>query len=693
MPADEFHAFPQSLRRFFKRENADSLRPDSIKERGENFFRRDFVQSGARIRHQRTDPHAPFRFNRFAVRIPMHTKIFGNEFGKKLLDVGERNRRGGKNDLSVSFAFHRRQGEELIGTERIGFAQFCSSAVRERIVARTRRAGARNPVRICERNCDAGGFRINRFLPDSGGGCGLAEGIAQTVQNPRIAGIFPLQCAQAKAEVYSIRIAERVALSEESGKSACRAAESRAFRTENGVSEAGMNGKGEHCGALFRNRAGLVERSEFAQKFRCLCDFCRRRNIEPRHGADCIRAHAPFCQLKNERDKVCFENFGSVEWRHARLFLRAPKTVAYSGGGSSGASAALIRGRKRDTDRFQASHSVARREFRYAHESAVNHNPYALNREARFGDGGGEDDFAVFRIGFNCGVLFLLRQIAVKRSNPDLRRERFLQQGCGPADFSLAGQKSKKIAFRILFQREADSSRQVVFDWRPRIAARNVDGLDRMDFAWTVDDGCAAEQNGDAFRIECGGHDQNVQIFAQRLLEVKAESQCQVRMDAPFVEFIENDGVNTRQFRIVLNQPRENAFGQHLYSGFRRDFGIEARAVADKPSERGVHQRGDAFRRCARGETARFKHENFSRIRSGFFIKKRRNEGCFSRSGRGAENRRSVRMQGFRELRKDRFYGKLDQRLTIFSGLTILSNSSAERKPSSTHASLRVCPL
>ena len=44
-------------------------------------------------------------------------------------------------------------------------------------------------------------------------------------------------------------------------------------------------------------------------------------------------------------------------------------------------------------------------------------------------------------------------------------------------------------------------------------------------------------------------------------------------------------------------------------------------------------------------------------------------------------------------LRKHGFYGKLDQRLTIFSGLTILSNSSAERKPSSTHASLRVCPL
>ena len=181
--------------------------------------------------------------------------------------------------------------------------------------------------------------------------------------------------------------------------------------------------------------------------------------------------------------------------------------------------------------------------------------------------------------------------------------------------------------------------------------------------------------------------------YTQKMLEVKAESQRQVRMDAPFVEFIENDGVNTRQFRIVLNQARENAFGQHLYSGFRRDFGIEACAVTDKSSERGVHQRGDAFRRCARGETARLKHENFSRIRSGFFIKKRRNEGCFSRSGRGAENRRSVRMQGFRELRKDRFYGKLDQRLTIFSGLTILSNSSAERKPSSTHASLRVCPL
>ena len=58
-------------------------------------------------------------------------------------------------------------------------------------------------------------------------------------------------------------------------------------------------------------------------------------------------------------------------------------------------------------------------------------------------------------------------------------------------------------------------------------------------------------------------------------------------------------------------------------------------------------------RAAARGETARLKHENFSRIRSGFFIKERRNEGCFSSSGRGAENRRAVRMQGFRELRKD----------------------------------------
>ena len=220
-----------------------------------------------------------------------------------------------------------------------------------------------------------------------------------------------------------------------------------------------------------------------------------------------------------------------------------------------------------------------------------------------------------------------------------------------------------------------------------------MDGLNRMDFAWTVDDGCAAEQNGDAFCIECGGHDQNVQIFAQCLLEVKAESQRQVRMDAPFVEFIENDGVNTRQFRIVLNQACENAFGQHLYSGFRRDFGIEARAIADKPSERCVHQRGDAFRRCACGETARFKHENLSRIRARFFIKERRNKGCFSRSGCGAENRRTVGLQGFRELRKLGFYRKINQRLTIFSGLTILSNSSAVRKPSSMHASLRVCPL
>ena len=149
----------------------------------------------------------------------------------------------------------------------------------------------------------------------------------------------------------------------------------------------------------------------------------------------------------------------------------------------------------------------------------------------------------MIRVRFDRRILFALRQIAVQRRDPDLMRKSPCQHGVRPAYLAFAWQKRQQIAFRFLFESEPDRPCEIRFQRCARIPAWNMDSPHRVHLSRTADYRRVAQQSGNAVGVKRCGHYQNPQIPAQ-LPEIKTECQCKIRMDAAFVEFIENDGMD-----------------------------------------------------------------------------------------------------------------------------------------------------
>ena len=81
-------------------------------------------------------------------------------------------------------------------------------------------------------------------------------------------------------------------------------------------------------------------------------------------------------------------------------------------------------------------------------------------------------------------------------------------------------------------------------------------------------------------------------LFTKPVLERKAE----IRIEGPLVEFIEQHGRDTVEFRIVEDHAYEDTFGDHLDPGPLADPVVEPHAVADRLPDRLSEQGGHAVR-------------------------------------------------------------------------------------------------
>ena len=140
-----------------------------------------------------------------------------------------------------------------------------------------------------------------------------------------------------------------------------------------------------------------------------------------------------------------------------------------------------------------------------------------------------------------------------------------------------------------------------------------------------------AEQLDQGLKFQGRGHYQHAQFLAQIALALEAQSQSQIRVQAAFVKFVEDDATDARQFgRIILEHARQDAFGDHFDARCAADAGFESRTKSDRAADSFSHQLRHAGCHCTRCDPARLEHENFLVAEPGTVEQEQGHEGALA---------------------------------------------------------------
>src|SRR5690606_17946469 len=166
--------------------------------------------------------------------------------------------------------------------------------------------------------------------------------------------------------------------------------------------------------AVVGDASGVVQRLERPQEIARLGERRSRRKIEPTQHARV--AYAPVRQLDRGRREIRFDDLGRRLRGERRMLAFGPKAVAHAGGDAPGAATPLVCGSSRDANGLESTHARRWIEPRAASESRIDDDAHAFDREAGFGDVGGEHDLALARRARANGcVLVVARELPVKR--------------------------------------------------------------------------------------------------------------------------------------------------------------------------------------------------------------------------------------------------------------------------------------
>ena len=129
------------------------------------------------------------------------------------------------------------------------------------------------------------------------------------------------------------------------------------------------------------------------------------------------------------------------------------------------------------------------------------------------------------------------------------------------------------------------------------------------------------------------------------------------------MELVKNDEPRILQLGIMLQAPRENAFGDNFNAGFRRNLAVKPDRVA--------HRCANLFAKCfrhapgggPRRKPAWFQHDNFFVAKPRTSQKLQGHPRGFSGTGLGHQNCGRAKRQGFAQTRDDTINGKFHGRL------------------------------
>ena len=147
--------------------------------------------------------------------------------------------------------------------------------------------------------------------------------------------------------------------------------------------------------------------------------------------------------------------------------------------------------------------------------------------------------------------------------------------------------------------------------------------------------GASPSRGATAARIERGRHHQQPQRQRQRLLRLAAQRQAQIRMQAAFVEFVEQHGRHAFQRRVLLQHARQDALGDHLEPRARADARVQPHAVAHRFADALAQRLRHALRHRPRGQPARLQQQDAcGRVAHGSSQQRQRHHRALARAGR-----------------------------------------------------------
>jgi hypothetical protein len=132
-----------------------------------------------------------------------------------------------------------------------------------------------------------------------------------------------------------------------------------------------------------------------------------------------------------------------------------------------------------------------------------------------------------------------------------------------------------------------------------------------------TDNGAIVEKRHDTIGVNGRGHHDETKIVA-RAPRLSGERNPQIGVNAPLVEFVENDGSKCREERILLKAGGQNTFGRDQNPRLRGKSVLQSNMPADLAADCPSMLGRNPTRDCARGGATRLQQEDSAVCRKGW---------------------------------------------------------------------------
>ena len=246
---------------------------------------------------------------------------------------------------------------------------------------------------------------------------------------------------------------------------------------------------------------------------------------------------------------------------------------------------------------------------RHARQAGIDDDANPVNGDGCLGDGGRQHDLAAADSRrADRGILRARVELAEQRHDVDRLGNAAFEPFGGSFDLALAGQERKHAAF-LLRQSGADCRGHCILHWHPGRTFGIAD-VHAESFGPDFDHRRVAEQSRDTRAIHGRRHDQDAQAGTQSALDIQRQREAEIAVEGTFVKLVEYDGGDARQFRIIEDHPREDAFGDNLDSRLGRKPSLHTDRVTDGAADLFAQQLRHATRRRACGQPARLQQQD-----------------------------------------------------------------------------------
>ena len=174
-----------------------------------------------------------------------------------------------------------------------------------------------------------------------------------------------------------------------------------------------------------------------------------------------------------------------------------------------------------------------------------------------------------------------------------------------------------------------------------------VADVDGEGTAAALDHGRLAQQARHAGAVQRRRHDEDAQIGPERRLDVERQRQAEIGIEGAFVEFVEEDGGDAGEFRVVQDHAGEKTFGHDEDAGVPAEAALHAHGVADGPADLLADHRCHAPRGGARGQSPWLEDQDAPALRPFLLGEDEGNQRRLAGAGRRYEHRvRAVGQRG-----------------------------------------------